>query len=62
MPKANADFWQRKLARNRERDAETDCALRAHGWEVMRIWEHEEAAVAADRIEAVVRRRLAQTR
>jgi DNA mismatch endonuclease, patch repair protein len=55
MPKANAGFWERKLTRNRERDAETDRSLREHGWEVVRVWEHEEAVEAADRVEDVLR-------
>ena len=54
-PKANADWWERKLARNRERDRETDRALREHGWEVVRIWEHEKVLEAADRVEAALR-------
>jgi DNA mismatch endonuclease (patch repair protein) len=58
MPKANAAFWERKLARNRQRDAETDQLLRAHGWEVLRIWEHESPAEAANRVENLVRSRL----
>lgn len=57
-PKANADWWERKLRRNQERDTETDRALREHGWEVVRIWEHENPAAAADRVqEAVLDRR-----
>lgn len=55
MPKANAEFWRHKLERNRQRDAETDRALRSHGWEVVRIWEHEGAGEAADRVEGVLR-------
>lgn len=56
-PKANSDWWDRKLARNRERDRETDRVLRENGWEVVRIWEHEDPVEAADRLEATVRGR-----
>jgi DNA mismatch endonuclease (patch repair protein) len=50
MPKANAEWWERKLKRNQERDAETDRRLREEGWEVVRIWEHEDPVEATDRI------------
>lgn len=60
-PKANADFWDHKLKRNQERDAEVDRLLGEQGWEVVRVWEHESAAAAADRVEDVVRFRLGQT-
>jgi DNA mismatch endonuclease (patch repair protein) len=53
-PKKNAEFWRAKLKRNRERDAETDCRLREEGWEVIRIWEHENPAEAAERVFAIV--------
>lgn len=56
-PKANADWWERKLARNQERDRETDRVLHGHGWEVVRIWEHEDPVAAADRVEAAVNER-----
>jgi DNA mismatch endonuclease (patch repair protein) len=49
-PKANAEWWDRKLARNRERDRETDQALAEQGWTVVRIWEHEDPVAAADRV------------
>jgi DNA mismatch endonuclease, patch repair protein len=39
-PKANATFWRKKLARNRDRDREVTRDLRRRGWKVMRIWEH----------------------
>jgi DNA mismatch endonuclease, patch repair protein len=55
MPKANADFWGPKLARNQERDRQIDAALREAGWTVVRVWEHEERAAAADRVESAVR-------
>jgi DNA mismatch endonuclease (patch repair protein) len=46
-PKANADYWKAKLIRNRERDADVNMALRAAGWTVIRVWEHEPVAAAA---------------
>lgn len=57
MPKANAEFWKGKLKRNQERDIETDRFLHERGWEVVRVWEHEEAAEAADRVEDFLRAR-----
>lgn len=55
MPKANADFWGPKLARNKERDREIDGALAAEGWTVVRVWEHEDPVAAADRVYPIVR-------
>jgi DNA mismatch endonuclease, patch repair protein len=49
-PKANADWWESKLKRNQERDIETGRALREHGWQVVRIWEHEDPVEAANRV------------
>jgi len=46
-PKNNASWWAEKLERNRERDHKTAVALRNAGWTVIRIWEHEDSAVAA---------------
>lgn len=39
-PHTNMAFWTTKLARNTERDRETDRLLRGAGWIVLRIWEH----------------------
>jgi DNA mismatch endonuclease, patch repair protein len=58
MPRSNNEFWEEKLARNRERDAETNAALREAGWSVIRVWEHEDPLAAADRVEAAVRESL----
>lgn len=56
-PKTNATWWREKIERNRERDLETSARLRADGWLVLRVWEHEEPSKAAGRIRrAVVRR------
>ena len=38
-PKANADYWRAKIARNRARDAEAVAALEAQGWRVLVVWE-----------------------
>jgi len=48
MPKNNRDFWEKKLKRNYERDAENTQKLEAEGWRVLRIWEHEIATSPED--------------
>ena len=50
-PKTNADWWRHKLERNQQRDQETDQLLKAAGWSVIRIWEHEGVSDAAQRVE-----------
>ena len=40
-PKQNAQFWREKLSRNQARDRLVNRTLRARGWIVLRIWEHE---------------------
>ena len=57
-PKANAAWWRVKLETNKRRDQDTVERLRAMGWKVLRFWEHEDAAVAARKIAAVVRSRV----
>jgi DNA mismatch endonuclease (patch repair protein) len=54
-PASNVAYWTGKVTRNRERDQLANEALIAAGWTVVRIWEHEEPASAALRIEAAVR-------
>ncbi len=57
-PKTNAAYWRDKIAGNVRRDRETDALLREAGWAVVRIWEHQDPAVGADRVaEAVEARR-----
>jgi DNA mismatch endonuclease (patch repair protein) len=53
--KTNATYWGPKIRRNRDRDGETDHLLVEAGWVSMRIWEHEDALEAAERIASVVR-------
>jgi len=54
LPKSNADWWERKIRQNIERDRETDRLLGMAGWVVVRVWEHEDLARAAERIRDLV--------
>lgn len=54
-PKANGEYWRRKILRNRERDRDTDRRLVEAGWFVFRVWEHEDPLVAAERIAQVAK-------
>lgn len=38
-PKSNTDYWDQKLARNVERDAQNGMQLEEAGWKVLTIWE-----------------------
>jgi DNA mismatch endonuclease (patch repair protein) len=40
-PKNRAAFWLAKLTGNKARDRKVNCLLRAKGWKVVRVWEHE---------------------
>ena len=39
MPSSNSDYWQRKVARNMERDLINRRLLLDEGWRVLTIWE-----------------------
>ncbi|WP_115668553.1 very short patch repair endonuclease [Ciceribacter selenitireducens] len=49
-PKNNAEYWRSKIETNRARDADTDQRLGEAGWEVIRVWEHENPSEASMRI------------
>lgn len=53
--KTNSAYWASKIDRNAARDRRVNAALRNAGWTVLRVWEHEDAPEAADRVGAVVR-------
>jgi len=55
IPKANPAYWVPKLKANVERDRRVDAQLRADGWTVVRVWEHEPVEDAADHVERVLR-------
>jgi len=50
LPKNNREWWREKLAANVRRDRDTDRQLLEAGWQVVRIWEHEAAALAVERV------------
>lgn len=41
LPKTNTEFWRAKICRNIQRDRIVTATLRARGWNVVRIWQHE---------------------
>jgi DNA mismatch endonuclease (patch repair protein) len=47
----NGSWWDTKLKGNIERDRDTNVLLERAGWRVLRVWEHEPANIAADRVE-----------
>ena len=57
-PRSNSGWWDTKLAANAARDADTNRVLTEMGWRVVRIWEHEAPAAAADVVVAVLRDQL----
>jgi DNA mismatch endonuclease (patch repair protein) len=49
-PATNAEWWDWKIKRNKDRDADTNRLLAEQGWRVVRVWEHEEQANAVMRV------------
>lgn len=41
MPASNADYWQPKIERNKNRDTQINTYYSENNWKVFRIWEHE---------------------
>lgn len=56
QPKQNAEFWREKIARNQARDRLVTRTLRARGWRVIRLWEHELTKRYQARLAARLRR------
>lgn len=57
-PKANAEFWREKITTNRNRDLDTNKRLKAKGWRVIRVWEHEDPKTVAEQIARAVNSRV----
>jgi len=61
MPSSNTGYWDAKIARNMARDRVITKELRAQGWRVVRVWEHDvkdQLNRCAARVGRVVRARL----
>jgi DNA mismatch endonuclease (patch repair protein) len=58
QPKNHGAFWKSKFSRNQARDLLVTRSLRAQGWRVLRIWEHELAPKQEDRLLRRVHRAL----
>ena len=56
QPKANADYWIAKIARNRTRDAANIAKLQAMSWRAVVAWECElkDEAVLEERLSALL--------
>lgn len=50
IPRTNTAYWADKITGNQTRDRQTDELLQDAGWTVVRIWEHEDALVAAEAV------------
>jgi DNA mismatch endonuclease (patch repair protein) len=64
VPLSNRDYWQRKIARNVERDAENERLLKKQGWMALLIWECEvkNAIGLRRRIKSFLRKREERSR
>jgi DNA mismatch endonuclease (patch repair protein) len=61
VPKENGKWWIAKLSANVERDRRHDRELLDAGWNVLRIWEHEDPLEAAELVERAVLATSAET-
>lgn len=57
VPATKLDYWSTKISQNQARDLETTALLAAHGWLVLRFWEHEPPTTVAERIAELVQAR-----
>ena len=59
-PGSNQVYWAAKILRNRARDRLVTRTLRASGWTVLRVWEHQLAEKGRGRLLGRLRRCLIQ--
>jgi DNA mismatch endonuclease (patch repair protein) len=56
-PGKSGAYWDQKIARTKERDAQANAALAALGWRVLRLWDFEveqDLADCVDRVRAML--------
>jgi DNA mismatch endonuclease (patch repair protein) len=53
MPASNTAYWNNKIEKNKKRDKKVTKDLKAKGWRVVRIWEHE---IKSERLERKLNR------
>jgi DNA mismatch endonuclease, patch repair protein len=60
VPRKNNVYWSAKIEGNRRRDVRKTAALKAQGYAVMRVWEHEltESNAWLERLRALLARRM----
>jgi DNA mismatch endonuclease (patch repair protein) len=54
MPKHNRNYWEPKIAGNRERDQRQVKSLCGAGWQTLRFWTHEQPDAICDCIRGVL--------
>lgn len=59
-PGTNVAFWRQKLSGNAARDKRVNRKLKAMGWQVIRVWEHEVRA-SPDRAAKRLQKRMQRT-
>jgi DNA mismatch endonuclease (patch repair protein) len=62
-PKANADYWRDKIAKNRARDEKHLESYRALGWDVLTVWDCEmrDRAALVERLRTFLLREAAKS-
>jgi DNA mismatch endonuclease (patch repair protein) len=53
-PQSNQEFWDQKLENTKKRDVRNEENLKAEGWSVIRLWEHEIKADCAKHVDVIV--------
>ncbi len=61
IPASNRVYWESKISRNARRDRQQTRLLRASGWRVLRIWEHEMRPSRMPGVVLRIRKALART-
>lgn len=55
FPRSNTDYWLPKLTENKERDNRQTDRLRAAGWVVFRVWEHDCRPPSRDAVASIAK-------